>query len=152
MTPKLPSTESFSLYNQDYYLWLEKTTQLIRNGKLSELDLSNLAEEIEDMGKREKRALESNLVVILVHLLKYKYQSGKRTNSWKSTIREHRRRLNRIFKDSPSLKRYFDEVFAECYQEAREQAADQTELPLNTFPKDFPFTPEEAVNSHYLPQ
>lgn len=153
MTTQLSSTtNTANLYEQDYYLWLSHTVQLIKQGKLSEVDTANLIEEIEDMGRSEKRAIRSNLVVVLLHLLKYKYQPEKRSNSWKSSIREHRRRLRDDFKVSPSLKRYFAEVFEECYQNGREQAADETGLPLNSFPQQSPFTSTEVLNPDYLPQ
>ncbi|MBW4537317.1 MAG: DUF29 domain-containing protein [Pleurocapsa minor HA4230-MV1] len=153
MTTQLSSaTDSANLYNRDYYLWLSHTAQLISEGKLSEVDTANLIEEIEDMGRSEKRAIESNLVVVLLHLLKYKYQPERRTNSWKSSIREHRRRLRKAFSASPSLKGYCEEVFSECYQDGREQAADETELPLNTFPPESPFTLDETLNPNYLPE
>lgn len=153
MTTKLPSTTSTNnLYDRDYYLWLEHTAQLIRQGKFAEVDAANLIEEIEDMGRSEKRAVKSNLVVLLLHLLKYKYQPSKRSNSWKASIREHRRRLRDDFKVSPSLKRYCEEVFNECYQDAREQAGDETGLPLDTFPVEAPFTLSESLNSDYLPE
>lgn len=103
------------------------------------------------MGRSEKRAVKSNLVILLLYLLKYKYQPTKKTNSWKASIREHRRRLRDDFQVSPSLKRYFEEVFDGCYQDAREQAADETGLSKDTFPTKSPFTPSEALNLH-LPQ
>jgi hypothetical protein len=153
MTAQLSSTtNTTNLYNRDYYLWLEHTAQLIKEGKFSEVDVANLVEEIEDMGRSEKRAVKSNLVILLLHLLKYKYQPAKKTNSWKASIREHRRRLRDDFQVSPSLKRYFEEVFDECYQDAREQAADETGLPKDTFPTESPFTPPETLNPDYLPQ
>ena len=152
MTAKLPSTRSIdNLYNEDYYLWLKKTAQLIREKRFAEVDAVNLVEEIEDMGRSEKRALESNLVVLLLHLLKYKDQPSKLSNSWKASIREHRRRLRDDFKVSPSLKRYFAEVFDECYQDAREQAADETGLAIDTFPIKSPFSISETLDSDYLP-
>jgi hypothetical protein len=141
-----------NLYEQDYYLWLEKTAKLLRDGKLSELDIPNLIEEIEDMGKSEKRAIKSNLVVILAHLLKYKYQPEKRSNSWRLTLLEHRDRLIEYFEDSPSLKLYFQEVFEQCYTKARVYAATETELPVDIFPTESPFSPEEAINPDYLPE
>ena len=153
MTTQLSSTtDTPNLYNRDYYLWLSHTAQLIKEGKFSELDAANLIEEIEDMGRSEKRAIKSNLVVVLLHLLKYKYQPENRSNSWKSSIREHRRRLRDDFQTSPSLKRYFEEVFDECYQDGREQAADETGLPLDTFPLESTFTPTEVLDPDYLPQ
>ncbi|MGL4884100.1 MAG: DUF29 domain-containing protein [Waterburya sp.] len=153
MTTQLSSTaNTANLYDQDYYLWLTHTAQLIKEGKFSEVDAVNLIEEIEDMGRSEKRAVKSNLIIVLLHLLKYKYQPAKRTNSWKSSIREHRRRLRDDFKTSPSLKRYFEEVMAECYQDAREQAADETGLSLDTFPIESPFSPAEVLNPDFLTQ
>jgi hypothetical protein len=141
-----------TLYEQDYYLWLEKTSSLLRDGRLSELDIPHLIEEIEDMGRSEKKAVKSNLIIILMHLLKYKYQPEKRSNSWLLTIFERRRRLRDDFADSPSLKRYFDEVFEQCYKDARISAAIETGLPTETFPEQSPFTPEEALNADYLPE
>ncbi|MGB5594980.1 MAG: DUF29 domain-containing protein [Crocosphaera sp.] len=140
------------LYEKDYYLWLEETVQLLREGKLRELDVSNLIEEIEDMGISQKNALESNLIILLMHLLKWKYQPEKQSGSWRGSIREHRRRILKAFKNSPSLKRYFEEVFNESYQEARKQAADETELSLNIFPESCPFEIEQILDSEYLPQ
>ncbi|MGK7875044.1 MAG: DUF29 domain-containing protein [Xenococcaceae cyanobacterium] len=140
-----------TLYEQDYYLWLEETAQLLREEKLSELDIPNLIEEIEDMGRSEKRALRRNLVVLLMHLLKYKYQPEKPSNNWLRTIVEHRRRLLILLEDSPSLKPYFREVFDKCYQDARSDAATETKLSINTFPAEYPFTPEETLKSEYLP-
>lgn len=139
------------LYEQDYYQWLEKTARLLRDGKLQELDISNLIEEVEDMGRSEKRALESNLRIVLWHLLKYKYQPEKRSNSWRVTLREHRFRLQGSIKDSPSLRNYLTENFREVYQEARAIAADETGLSDERFPSEPPFIPEEALNSEYLP-
>ncbi|WP_107668040.1 DUF29 domain-containing protein [Cyanothece sp. BG0011] len=140
-----------TLYDKDYYLWLEETAQLLREGKLTDLDIHNLIEEIEDMGKSEKNALESNLIVLLMHLLKWKYQPSKQSGSWRRSIREHRRRILKAFKNSPSLKRYFEEIFDESYQEARKQAADETELSLNTFPENCPFKIDKILDPEYLP-
>lgn len=140
-----------TLYEQDYHQWLEKTAHLLKNDRLNELDTPNLIEEIEDMGRSQKRAVASNLRITLRHLLKYKYQPERRTSSWRLTLFEHRRRLEEDFADSPSLKNYFYEVFSKCYQDARKEAAIETEMPLMTFPERLPFTPEEVLNLEYLP-
>lgn len=142
---------SFNLYDRDFCLWAEETAKLLREGKLSEIDLEHLIEEVEDMSGSQKRALLSNLRVLLMHLLKYKYQPEKRSGSWKYTIREHRQRLIEAFEDSPSLRHYFAEVFDKCYQTARKEAADETELPLNIFPSESPFTPEQTLDEDFLP-
>ncbi|CAD5922552.1 hypothetical protein PA905_48450 [Planktothrix agardhii CCAP 1459/11A] len=155
MTTQLPITESqqtSDLYEEDYHLWLMNTIHQLQHGKLAEVDMINLIEELEAMGRSQKSAIESNLRILLMHLLKYKYQSDKRTNSWLFTIREHRKRLRNDFKNSPSLKRYFLEVFPECYQDARELAADETGLSINTFPIESPFSQEDTLNPDYLPE
>jgi hypothetical protein len=141
-----------SLYDTDYSLWLEKTAQLLRNGQINELDLPNLAEEIEDMGKREKRAVENNVEILLMHLLKYQYQPEKRSNSWKYTIFEHRDRLEKAFRDSPSLKPYSQKIFEQCYSKARQRAAIETGMEIDIFPVESPFTVEQTLNPNYLPE
>lgn len=148
---KIKQQENATLYDTDYYLWIQKTIELLNEEKFREIDIINLIEEIEDMGKSEKKSITSNLRILLMHLLKYKYQPEKRTNSWLFTIREHRKRLKESFKISPSLKRYYDEVFVESYQDARELAADETGLSINTFPELSPFTSEDTLNQDYLP-
>ncbi len=140
-----------TLYEEDFCLWLETTAELLKNRQLENLDYDNLIEEIEAMGRSEKHSLDSNLVVILMHLLRYKYQPQKPSRSWLPSIFEHRRRLSKTFKTSPSLKRYYQEVFDECYQYAVKQASIETGLPLNTFPKTSPFTTEETLDFDFIP-
>ncbi|MEH1908620.1 MAG: DUF29 domain-containing protein [Nostoc sp.] len=155
MTAQLPqsqTTSGSSLYEQDFYLWIQTTAELLKQGRLTELDLENLIDEIETMGRSEKKALRSNLEVVLMHLLKYKYQAEKRSGSWRATIREHRKRLRQALEESPSLKPYFCEVFGQCYNDARLLAADETELHLAIFPEQSPFTPEQALNPDFLPE
>ncbi len=140
-----------TLYDQDFCLWIKTIVNQLKKGQLTEIDLDNLIEELEAMGRSEKNSLESNLVVLLIHLLKYKYQPKKRTNSWLYTIKEHRRRLRKAFQISPSLKRYYQEIFKESYQDARDLAATETGLPLDIFPFDSPFSPEQTLNNDFLP-
>jgi len=134
-----------TLYETDFNLWLEKMANLLKTKQLDELDLENLIEEIEAMGRSEKRTLKSNLVRVFQHLLKWNYQKDKRTPSWGYSILEHSRRLKDAFEDSPSLTPYFDTVFDECYQEARKLASVETQLPLSTFPKINPFTKDDVL-------
>lgn len=151
--PSVKNASAYAtLYEQDYYCWLEETARLLRNGKLAELDVLNLAEEIEDMGRSEKRAVESNLEIVLMYLLKYKYQPEQRSNSWRFTILEHRDRLEKFFRDSPSLRPYFATIFEDCYSRARKKAAVETGLSLDNFPSTSPFTPEQILNSDFLPE
>ncbi|MFN5516482.1 MAG: DUF29 domain-containing protein [Cyanobacteriota bacterium] len=136
-----------TLYEQDFNLWLTETVELLKTRQVERLDYKNLIEELESMGISQKHALESNLIQVLIHLLKWRYQPKKQTNSWRLSIREHSRRLLRSLQDSPSLKPYL-----ECYQEARERASLETELPIETFPLDLPFSQENLLNPSYLPE
>lgn len=140
---------SNSLYEQDYALWLENTASLLRQKKFTHLDLENLVEEIESMGRREKRELYNRLIVLLMHLLKWEYQPSHRSNSWLSTINEQRRQINKLLSDSPSLKNYLQENFAECYQIAKVDASSETGLPIEIFPEQFLFFQENLFNSNY---
>lgn len=154
MSTKIAKT----LYEHDYNLWLEQILQQLRrcaasgDGAFEGIDLKNLIEELESMGRSEKRAVYSNLKILLMHLLKYRYLPEKRSNSWRSTIREHRQRLEEAFGDSPSLRNYFTEVFHSCYQAARELAAEETGLALDAFPTEVPFSEEAVLNPDYLPE
>ncbi|AFY33075.1 DUF29 domain-containing protein [Calothrix sp. PCC 7507] len=150
--PQSPKTSGSELYEQDFYLWIQTTIELLKQGQLTELDLENLIEEIATMGRSEKKALRSNLEVVLMHLLKYQYQAEKRSGSWRATIREHRKRIKETFAESPSLKPYFYQVFGGCYEDARLLAADETELQIATFPEQSPFTPEQVLDADFLPE
>ncbi len=145
------TTATTSLYEQDFYLWLQTNIKLLKEENFAEIDLENLLEELESMGKNDKNALKSNLRTILMHLLKYKYQPDKRTNSWKYTIIEHRIRLEDTFKTSPSLYRFLEDIFNESYQYARKLAAGETGLSIQIFPPESPFTIEEVLNPDFLP-
>jgi hypothetical protein len=145
------TTAITSLYEQDFHLWLQTNINLLKEENFAEIDLENLLEELESMGRSDKNALKSNLRVLLMHLLKYKYQPEKQTNSWLYTIIEHRIRLEDAFKTSPSLYRFFEEIFSESYQNARKLAAGETGLSIEIFPPESPFTVEEVLNADFLP-
>jgi hypothetical protein len=140
-----------SLYELDYQQWLETTVTYLSDRNFEQIDLEYLVAELESMGKSEKSALESNLVILLMHLLKYRYQPQKQSDSWRNSIVEHRRRILRSFKHSPSLKRYFEQVFDECYQDARQDAKTETQLPLITFPEICDFAQAEVLDPDFLP-
>lgn len=139
-------------HDLDFYLWTQQTVQALRSGDFSQIELDSLIEEVEDMGNSQKDALESNLIRVIQHLLKWKYQPEKRSNSWKASITEHSLRLNRAFKKSPSLRRYFDQVLNECYDDARLIASRETGLDLGAFPPQCPFDSEDILDPHYLPE
>ncbi|MDX2241724.1 MAG: DUF29 domain-containing protein [Leptolyngbyaceae cyanobacterium bins.302] len=151
MATRIP-TNLKSGYETDFVQWVEVTVKQLRNQNYAAVDWANLIEEIEDMGRRERKALKSNLIVVLLHLLKWEFQPEQQSGSWRSSIREHRRRLNDDLQDSPSLVPYLQDVFAECYTNAREQAADETDLPLTMFPEVCPYTIEQVLDSNFLPE
>ena len=139
-------------YEEDFVLWLEHQAELLRQGRVGELDLENLAEEVEDIGRSQRRAVESEVTVILIHLLKYQFQPSKRSRSWLDTLLEHRGRLARDFRVSKSLKLYAETELADLYRLARKRAAVQTRLPLTTFPETSPYTLEQTLNEDFLPE
>jgi hypothetical protein len=150
MTTQLPQNGTKTLYEQDFYLWIKTTAKLLCERKLDQIDYENLIEEIESMGRSEKRELKNRLIVLLTHLLKWKYQVDKRSESWTNTIKEQRRQINFLLEDSPSLKPYYLEIFDKCYSFARSDAAEETKLSINTFPQNSPFTPEKTLDPDYL--
>lgn len=138
------------LYDQDYHSWLESTIQHLKSSNFSEVDWENLIEELEDMGRSEKRAVYSNLKILLLHLLKYRYQPEKRSKSWLSSICEHRQRLHRSFRESPSLKNYFEIVIPESFEDARELTSKETGLNINSLPNECPFSIEEILDREFF--
>ncbi|MCL1467794.1 DUF29 domain-containing protein [Argonema galeatum] len=139
-----------SLYDRDFYLWIQATAQQLKEGKFNEIDTPNLIEEIENMGKSEKREMKSRLIVLLMHLLKWQYQPEKRSESWRSTISEQRICIEGLLEDSPSLQPLISEVFDDCYQKARLKASEETGIKLNFFPKESPFSLEETLKASLL--
>ena len=138
-------------YDQDFALWCAEQGAALREGRWSVLDRENLAEEIESLTRSDRREIESRLKTLLVHLLKYRYQRLKVKPGWRSTIREQRRQLHRIVGDSPSVKSYPAAVLDEEYVYARADAADETELPLETFPERCPFLISDVLDLNWLP-
>jgi hypothetical protein len=135
VTQSEPKTEK--LYDQDYYLWLKTTINQLRTGQFSVVDLDNLVEELESMERSEKRAIKNLLIRLFEHLLKLKYWETERERNqghWQGEIRTFRRQIQDELEDSPSLKPYILEIFDECYEKARLEASDRSQLPLDTFP------------------
>ncbi len=138
-------------YEADLVAWSERQAALARARKAHLMDLSHLAEELEEMGRRERRALESQLTRLLMHLLKWRFQPALRSGSWHLSIRDARRTILRILSDSPSLGPYLDAVFDACYENARGDAAAETALSLESFPPSMPFSRLDVLNSDFLP-
>ena len=131
------------LYNKDFIAWSDEQALLLEQQRWDELDLVNLIEEIKDLGNRHRDALESQLTRLLMHLLKWQYQPQKRSNSWKSSIREARKQIERLIRKHPVLRIYLEQVLEQCYLDAREDASDETGLDINTFPISCPYSIQE---------
>jgi len=147
-------SQNNTLYEQDYYLWLLQTSKLLQEGKLNQLDINNLIEEIDSMGRSEKKEVKNRLIVLIEHLLKLNYwQSEKEYNArgWRNTIVEQRLQMNLSLEDSPSLRNLLDEIFLDCYDKARIYTLQKYQLPLDLFPLEPPFSLEDIINSGYLP-
>jgi len=138
-------------YDLDFYAWAREQAGLLRAGKFSQVDVENVAEELETMGRSDKREIDSRLEVLLTHLLKWQIQVNFRSPSWRGTILEPRRRIGKLLRESPSLRPVLDQLFPEAYEEARDKAANETGLPGATFPSICPFTPEQILAEDFLP-
>ena len=149
MTVKIPNLNQ--LYDLDYHLWLEETAQLLKTKNFSQLDLKNLIEEIETLGRSERNKIISSLRLIYQHLLKWQYQPEKRSKSWINTIDRERDNICDYIEDMPSLKKMLDdsEVIAKAYRRGRRDAMKETGI--TNLPIDCPFTIQQVLNSNYLP-
>ena len=140
-----------TLYDTDFYAWATEQAALLRAGRLSEVDIENIAEEIESMGRSERRELVSRLTVLLLHLLKWRYQPGLRGNSWRLSIEEQRLRVSDHLNDNPSLKSQLDNAMPGAYRHAQIEATRETGFVRETFPADCPFTFDEIMNPDFWP-
>jgi len=146
------STAIATLYETDFYGWIQRQVAAMRSGNLANLDLENLIEEVESMGKSEKRELESRLEVLLMHLLKWQFQPEMKGPSWHFTIEEQRERIAKHLKENPSLKSRIDSVLEEAYRFAVRLAVKETGLKKTTFPAQCPWTFEQAVDNQFWPE
>jgi hypothetical protein len=139
-------------YDEDFFEWTMEQARLLRSGQLAEIDRENVAEEIESMGRSLRRELRNRVIVLIAHLLKWKYQPGFRSRSWSATADEQRRQIEDVLDDAPSLKAVLAEELTRLYKAARRQAARETGLGEDTFPSECPFTPEQILSPDFLPE
>ncbi|MDG5495480.1 DUF29 domain-containing protein [Niveispirillum sp. BGYR6] len=142
---------SGNLYETDFYAWAMEQAALLRAGKLSAADIDNIAEEIESMGKTEKRELISRLKVLLMHLLKWQFQPAGRCVSWQLTIKEQRREVADHLSDNPSLKSRLPDSMANAYAVAIIAAARETSIAEETFPAECPWSFEQIMDGAFWP-
>jgi hypothetical protein len=140
------------LYETDFYAWAQEQAALLRAGALQAADIENIAEEIESMGRSEKRELVSRLAVLLAHLLKWRLQPSFRGNSWRLTVREQRLRIRSHLEDNPSLKALLESAIVESYALAVIIAQRETGFDENAFPSSCPWPFERFMEEGFWPE
>ncbi|MEB3230174.1 MAG: DUF29 domain-containing protein [Leptolyngbyaceae bacterium] len=139
-------------YGDDFSGWITQTVQLLRDERWQDIDVPNLIEEVEALGKRDRRGIASQLTRLLLHLLKWQYQPQRRSDSWLDSITDARTQIELAIEDSPSLRNYPGEQLARSYERARRQAAQQTNMELSVFPVICPYAIELVLSENWLPE
>jgi Domain of unknown function DUF29 len=143
---------SNSLYDRDFYAWANQQAALLRAGRLAEADIENIAEEIESMGRSEKRELVNRLVILLQHLLKWQFHPGRRSPSWRLSIENTRLQLEDHLNDNPSLKSQLSGALRSAYRRAVNEAVAETGFVRTAFPADCPYDFEQAMRPDFWPE
>ncbi|GFE67480.1 DUF29 domain-containing protein [Chroococcus sp. FPU101] len=155
MQNPITSSPNKTLYEQDFYQWIQNTATLLKEKQFDQVDWENVIEELESMGKSEKKEVQSRLITIIEHLLKLQYWEAEKAyneRGWRGTVVEQRIQLELTLEDSPSLKPILEEVFLDCYQKARKVILKKYKLSSTLFPLKPPFTVEDVLNSDYFPE
>jgi hypothetical protein len=139
------------LYERDFHAWANEQAALLRAGNLSAADTAHIAEEIESMGRSEKRELVSRLTGLFLHLLKWQFQPERRGNSWRLSIANARDELAEHLDDNPSLKDELPKAMETAYRRGRRNAAAETDMPESTFPAECPWSFEAATSDDFWP-
>lgn len=140
-------------YEQDIVAWANEQAALLRSGKLELLDLKHIAEELEIMGKSEKRALASSMIILLTHLIKWQYQPSRQGKSWLQSIQVQREEIVYDLNDIPSLKTLFNDANWQSivWRKARLEAAKETSLEFDIFPENCPWTTQQILDHDFFP-
>jgi hypothetical protein len=138
-------------YLVDFSSWVDETAQLLRDRRWQEIDVEHLIEEVQDLGKSEKRSISSQLTRLLLHLLKWEYQPQRRSDSWLDSVTDARTQIELTLEDSPSLNNYPAQQLQVSYSRARRQAAKQTGIDISTFPENCPYSLEYVLDENWLP-
>lgn len=138
-------------YDENFYAWTQEQARLLRNGDVRLIDIENVAEEIESIGRNDRRELESRLTVLLAHLLKWQFQPTQRSTSWQRTILEQRRRIAKLLQESPSLAGLRDKALSGAFPDAREDAALEAGLAIEALPQSCPYAIDQILDRAFLP-
>ncbi len=139
------------LYEEDFVAWADETARLLREGRLQDVDIEHLVEEVEGMANRDRRELLHRLTVLIHHLLKWQLQPDRRSRSWALTITAQRDQLDGLLEQSPSLRRMLEDSISRVYPRAVRRASIETGLDKVAFPKECPFTDEQILDPDFLP-
>lgn len=140
------------VYEQDFYAWTQEQARVLRNGAFAQLDIPNLVEEVESMGRSEKRELTNRLTVLLAHLLKWQHQPNLRSRSWELTMAEQREQVDEVLDENPSLRGQLPEIIVRAYRYARIDASRETGREIKTFPDRCPYSIQQLLNVDWLPK
>ena len=147
-----PSSQITSnLYEEDFYAWTQEQAKLLRERVWDSLDIENLAEEIESLGKQVRQELRNRLGVLLGHLLKWEFQPSKRAKSWFITMRGQRREIRDLLDENPSLKPYLPEALEKAYKSGLDLAVSETSLTDEDFPHECPYAIEQVLDVTFFP-
>ncbi len=152
MKPEIAESTAIDLYEQDFFEWTLRNAELLRAGRFDETDVERIAEELEDMGKREHRELHSRLVVLLVHLLKWRLEPGIRSRSWRGTMNTQRRDIAELLEWMPSLRPALARGLSKAYRKAVEDAIDEMGLLQPNFPAECPYSIEQILDTQFFPE
>lgn len=141
-----PGIPARTRYEDDLYTWVQEQVELLRAGRLGEVDAINIAEELSDVGNEQLDKLESAIAVLAQHLLKWDHQPEMRSRSWELTIREQRRRIERVLRKNPGLKSKLQEAIEDAYPDGRDRALGETGLLDAALPESCPYTFEALMN------
>ena len=140
-----------NLYEMDFYAWTQEQAALLHNHQWSQLDLPNLIEEIESLGKQQRQELRNHLSVLIGHLLKWEHQPQCRSRSWLATIRIQRLDVSELLEENPSLKPYLGEALQKAYRKGVVLAIEETDLPDCTFQQECSYSLTEILDDHFFP-
>ncbi len=140
-----------TLYETDFYAWAMEMAQLIKTKQFDKVDIEHLAEEVESMGASERNALESRLIELMLHLLKWQFQPERKGRSWQQSIAKQRVGIDKVLKQNPSLKYQYQQRVDECYIYAKRYAAIETGLLISHFPENCPYSVEQLFDFEFLP-
>ncbi|MBE9169937.1 DUF29 domain-containing protein [Pleurocapsales cyanobacterium LEGE 06147] len=143
--------DALNLYEADFYAWTQEQARLLRNHQWERIDVPNLIEEIESLGKQQRQELRNRLSLLIGHLLKWQYQPQKRSRSWLATLRIQRLDTIELLEDNPSLKSYLEEALRKAYLKGIELAVRETDLPKRTFPEECPYRLTEILDNNFYP-